>query len=463
MNRYTSRTSPRRAVSSYSSLKKGFTIVELIVVVVVVGIIAGIVIVAYNGVSKNATEVSMKSDLDNAATQLAMDSKRNNGVFPYTAASANGGKGLVTSQGNTFAYSTKSYGYCVSISNSKTTKVFSIKASNPTKIEEAPCTIDVTTFAGACGVWGDNDGMGPAAGFGGPYGIAVDAADNVYVADRGTVKVRKITPAGVSTVLAGTGGTGDANGSGATATFRGLAHLDVDAAGTVYVAEDGGHRIRKITSAGVVSVLAGSGVAGSAIGTGAAAQFRNPGGVAVDASGNIYVADTGNHRIRMVTPAGVVSNYAGTGVAGATNGPIASAQFSSPDDIAIDAAGNLYVSDKGNYRVRIITPGGTVSTLAGSTYGFTNATGTAAQFQWITGLDVDSSGNVYVVEEYPGNKVRMITPGGVVTTYAGTGTSGCIDGIPTVARFSAPHAVAVDSLGKLYVADYDNFVIRKIE
>jgi sugar lactone lactonase YvrE len=250
----------------------------------------------------------------------------------------------------------------------------------------------VTTLAGS--TLGSADGA--LAQFNTPTGVAVDAAGNVYVADQGNHRIRKITPAGIVTTLAGST-AGFADGTGTAAQFDSPDGVAVDTAGNVYVADLGNHRIRKITPASVVTTLAGSGAPGSADGTGAAAQFNFPAGVAVDSAGNVYVADTSNQVIRKITPAGVVTTLAGSG-AGSLNGTGAAAQFNLPRGVAVDAAGNLYVADQGNHLIRKISPAGVVDVVAGSTAGIADGTGPAAQFNNPRGVAVDTAGNLYVAD-----------------------------------------------------------------
>jgi sugar lactone lactonase YvrE len=211
----------------------------------------------------------------------------------------------------------------------------------------------------------------------------------------------------------------------------------------------------------MVSTLAGSGSAGFVDGVGTAAQFNDPIGIAVDAAGNLYVADTKNNRIRKITFSGEVSTLAGSGTAGSADGTGTNAEFSTPFDVAVDASGNVYVADYGNNRIRKITTSGVVSTLAGSTAGFVNGTGTAAKFSGPEGVVVDASGNVYVAD-HRNHCIRKITAGGEVTTLAGSGTLGFVDGTSTAAQFYGPTDVAVDGTGNIYVADRFNHHVRKI-
>ncbi len=305
------------------------------------------------------------------------------------------------------------------------------------------------------------------AGFNLPGGVAVDGAGNVYVADTLNHTIRKITSAGVVSTLAGLKGSqGSADGAGGAARFTFPYGIAVDAAGNVYVADSGNCAIRTITPAGVVVTLAGSaGNAGSADGTGNAATFSSPQGVAVDGAGKVYVADTLNNTIRTVTPAGVVSTLAGSaGNAGSIDGTGGAARFFKPISVTVDVSGNLYVGDFSNNTVRKITSAGAVSTLAGlaGSPGSTDGTGGAARFDRPFGVAVDAAGNVYVADNN-NSTIRKVTPGGVVSTLAGLASSpGSIDGTGSAARFSNPRGVAVDAAGNVYVSDSVNNSIRKV-
>ena len=323
----------------------------------------------------------------------------------------------------------------------------------------------VTTLAGS-GTAGDKNGTGTAAEFDSPTGVAVDSSGILYVADTGNHRIRKITSAGVVTIFAGSGEAGynPEDATGEAAQFDHPRGVAVDSSGNVYVADEKNHRIRKITSGKVVTTFAGTGTAGfvdTDADSNVAAQFHNPYGVAVDSDNNVYVADASNRRIRKITPGRVVTTFAGSGSPGYDNGAGTVAKFWSPYDVAVDSSGNVYVADFGNQRIRKITPGKVVSTFAGSTHGYHNATGTAAQFRNPTGVDVDSSGNVYVAD-YNNHRIRKITSAKEVTTLAGSGTAGFANGASTKAQFNIPFSVAVDSDNNIYVADTDNQRIRKI-
>lgn len=317
----------------------------------------------------------------------------------------------------------------------------------------------VSTFAGS-GASGSADGIGTAATFFNPQSVAVDASGNVYVADGSNRKIRKITSAGVVSTLAGSGVSGSANGTGAAASFTFPMGVAVDASGNVYVADHNANRIRKITPAGVVSTFAGSGVQGSADGTGTAASFNSPAGIALDGSGNVYIADYNNHKIRKITPSGVVSTFAGNGTMSNAEGTGTAAGFSFPAGVAVDGSGNIYVADHNNHKIRKITPARVVSTLTGNgTQGTTDGNKTIATFSYPDHLAADAAGNVYVANL---NKIRKVTPAGVVSTVAGTGAPGDVDGTGIAASFIHVRGVAIDASGNLYVADSGNNKIRKI-
>ena len=328
----------------------------------------------------------------------------------------------------------------------------------------------VITLAGTAGMRGSADGAGAAASFDPPSGVAVDGAGNVYVADAFSSTIRKVTGAGVVTTLAGTAYMrGSADGTGAAASFwleysSACSGVAVDSTGNIYVGDTNNSTIRKVTAAGVVTTLAGTARMPDHVdGTGAAARFNEPSGVAVDGAGNIYVADT-DDTIRKVTAAGVVTTLAGTAFRpGSTDGTGAAASFYGPSGVAVDSAGNFYIADATNDTIRKVTAAAVVTTLAGNaSIGSADGTGAAARFYGASGMAVDSAGNIYVADTF-NSTIRKITAAGVVTTLAGaTGMFGSTDGTGAAARFDFPSDVAVDSAGNVYVADPDNCTIRKV-
>jgi hypothetical protein len=281
-----------------------------------------------------------------------------------------------------------------------------------------------------------------------PSGIVRDASGNLYVCDRDNHRIVKITPAGVGSVFAGSGASGFTNGTGSAAQFNQPYAITIDFAGNFYVGDRINHAIRKITSTGVVTTLAGNGVAGNSNGTGGAASFNEPLGVTVDVSGNIYVADYINSSLRKITPAGVVTTLTSiTNIFGVT----------------VDASGNLYCAQYGNHVVSKYSSTGVYSVIAGmaGTSGTTDGTGAAARFNFPAGITIDGNGNLYVTETF-NNRIRKITAAGVVTTIAGN-TSGFADGIGTAALFDAPIAVTGDFASDfIYIADFGNNKIRKV-
>jgi len=328
------------------------------------------------------------------------------------------------------------------------------------RIRKITSTGGVTTYAGN-GTATFVDGNALSVRISAARGIAFDSYGNAYVADTGNNRIRKITPTGVITTLAGSGNATFANGTGTAASFWTPYGVAVDSSGNVYVADSSNNRIRKVSPAGVVTTFAGSGNATFAEGTGTNASFRNPQGVAIDSSGNLYVADANNNRIRKITSDGVVTTLAGNGNATFSDGTGTNASFNSPFSVSVDSSGNVYVADYSNNRIRKITPTGVVTTLAGSGNAtFVDGTGAAAGFYWPSGVAVDSSGNVYVAD-YGSNRIRKITSAGVVTTLAGSGAASFADGIN--ASFNSPIGVGLDNSGNVYVADFANQRIRRIE
>ncbi len=300
-----------------------------------------------------------------------------------------------------------------------------------------------------------------------PHGITSDLAGNSYVADSYSHTIRKITPAGVISTLAGkTGIAGNADGEGTAARFTYPYGITADAAGNLYVADTYNHTVRKISPSGVVSTLAGvAGSAGSSDGKGASARFTYPNGIQSDRAGNLYVADTSNHTIRRISASDEVSTLAGNaGQAGPNDGQGASARFNNPHALTVDSAGNVYVADSRNHTVRKITPAGMVSTMAGraGNDGSADGKGATASFHIPRGIAADSAGNLYVSDTF-NNTIRKISANGSVITLAGlAGDGGEADGAGGKAQFNKPNGIGVDSFGSLYVVDTENHAIRKI-
>jgi sugar lactone lactonase YvrE len=274
------------------------------------------------------------------------------------------------------------------------------------------------------------------------------------------------------TTFAGTGAQGFSGDTGqaTAAQLRFPQGVAVDGAGNVYVADTQNSRVRRVSPAGVITTLAGTGVAGFSGDTGqaSAAQLRSPQGVAADAAGNVYIADTQNDRVRKVDPAGVITTLAGTGTPGFSGdtGQASLAQLNFPFGVAVDAAGNVYIVDTSNHRVRKVNPAGVITTLAGTgTPGFSGDTGQAslAQLNSPTGVVADSAGNVYIVDRF-NQRVRKVDLAGVITTLAGTGVQGFSGdtGQASLAQLRFPFGVAADGAGTVYIADTNNHRVRKV-
>ncbi|MGB7217219.1 MAG: IPT/TIG domain-containing protein [Vicinamibacterales bacterium] len=327
---------------------------------------------------------------------------------------------------------------------------------------------DVTTLAGSAGNAGSADGTGSAARFNSPLGVAVDASFNVLVADTANHTIRKITPAGVVTTLAGLAGTpGSADAVFALARFSKPSAIAVDGAGNIFIADTENHTIRRIFAgnAGTNTMAGLAGVPGSANGFGTAARFNKPQGIAVDNAGNVYVADTGNHVLRKITGGGNVGSLAGTaGSAGTADGQTSSARFNSPQSLTVDHDGTIFVADTLNHTIRMVTPVGAVSTLAGlaGSAGRAEGTGTDARFNAPAGVAIDATGNLYITDTSNHALRKMTMSTEVVTTLAGSPSNGSIDNTTAAALFASPSSVAVDGSGTVYIADTFNHTIRKI-
>jgi len=306
------------------------------------------------------------------------------------------------------------------------------------------------------------DGNSTTASFNIPFGVAVDSSGNIFVADEMNNKIRKIDSSGNVTTVAGDGNATFADGNSTTASFKYPTGVALDGSGNIFVSDYGNNKIRKIDTSGNVTTVAGTGVMGFADGNSTTAKFGQPTGVALDGSGNIFVADYGSNKIRKIDSSGNVTTVAGDGTATFADGNSTTASFKDPYGVALDSSGNIFVSDTHNHRIRKIDINGNVTTVAGTGNAtFADGNSTTASFNNPTGIAVDSSGNIFVAD-WLNNRIRKIDTSGNVTTIAGTGAPTFADGDSTIAKFHSPSSVAVDSSGNIFVADQTNHRIRKI-
>lgn len=331
----------------------------------------------------------------------------------------------------------------------------------------------VSTVAGT-GVAGFSGDKGPAvaAQLNRPYGIAVDSTGTLYFSDYNNHRVRKITTDGKISTVAGTGVAGFSgdNGPAVSAQLNYPRELAVDSADAVYITDANNHRVRKITPDGKISTVAGTGTGGFSGdgGPATAARLNLPLGVAVDSTGVVYIADYYNHRVRKITPDGKISTVAGTGAAGfrGDGGPAASAQLNGMHGVAVDGADDLYIADAGNHRVRKVTADGQISTVAGTGgagFGGDDGPAVSAQLNLPVGVVVDSTGTLYIAD-LRNHRVRKVTTDGKISTVAGTGTagSGGDDGPAASAQLNNLYGLAVDCVDSLYIADHLNNRVRKV-
>ncbi|TXN35211.1 gluconolactonase [Flagellimonas hymeniacidonis] len=313
----------------------------------------------------------------------------------------------------------------------------------------------VTTFAGD--IQGDTDGTLENAQFSGPVDGVFDSNGNLFVVDNSTHKVRKITPDGVVSTFAGST-IGYEDGIGTEAKFRTPFGIAIDANSNIYVADAGNSRIRKITPEGAVSTFAG-GDSGNEDGNALDAKFSTPHAIDTDGQGNLYVTDVLNHSIRKITPDGTVSTFAGSTV-GDEDGIGSNAKLNRPRGLKVDAQGNIFITDSFNNKIKKITPQAQVTTIAGDVGGNRDGNGTFALFNISLGIDVDTEGILYVADTN-NHSIRKINTSGDVITYAGNG-DGYEDGIGAEAKFDRPFNIILEDEYTSYVMDLNNNRIRKI-
>jgi hypothetical protein len=322
-------------------------------------------------------------------------------------------------------------------------------------------TAMVNTYAGT-GSAGFVDGPGTSAQFNGPSRMDINAGGEIIIADFNNHSIRRIDTKGQVTTLAGNGTSGYVNGTLSQARFARPLGIAIDNAGNIYVADFDNHVIRRISTSNVVSTYAGSGQAGFADGTANAAAFNGPVDVEVDGSGNLYVADLYNHAIRRIATNGVVTTLAGNGTSGFVDSKGTAARFNSPDGLGIDNQSNVYVADLANHAIRKITPTGDVTTIAGNgTPGSADGSLGAARFNFPYDVDLDAAGNIYVADD-KNHKIRVITTNNTVQTFAGSGVEGFQDGQANVARFNDPTGIRVVNSELMYVGDTENNRVRII-
>ncbi|MBI2505665.1 MAG: Ig-like domain-containing protein [Candidatus Latescibacteria bacterium] len=328
----------------------------------------------------------------------------------------------------------------------------------------------ISTVAGngTPGFSGDG-GPATAAQLNGPFAVAVGVQGNLFLADAGNHRIRKVDNAGIISTVAG-GSVGDGLPATEAQLFLPLV-VSVDGQGNFYIADFANHRIRKVDSAGIISTVAGNGTGGFS-GDGRTAtevQLNLPSGVSVDGQGNLFIADRDNHRIRKVDPFGIISTVVGNGTSGFSGdgGEATQAQLNAPVEVVVDAQGNLFIADRGNHRIRKVSSWGTISTVAGEgTAGFSGDGGlaTEAQLSLPSGVAVDGQGNLFIAD-LDNHRIRKVDSTGIISTVAGEGTADFSgDGGPaTAAQLSGPAGVAVDGYGNLYIADRDNHRTRKVD
>ena len=340
-------------------------------------------------------------------------------------------------------------------------------------IDSAGAEYIISTVAGKGTKGFSGDGGGAvSAELNNPYGVSIDTSGNIYIADTTNCRIRKVDTSGIISSFAGNGTLGNSGDSGAavSAQLNFPMGTTLDTAGNVYISDYINNRIRKVSASGIISTIAGNGFQGFAGDGGSAttAQLFYPIGTAFDASGNMYIADYSNNRIRKVDTSGIITTFAGTGVYGYSGdgGPAIAAKLYQPSSVALDASGNVYIADQRNDRIRKVDTNGIITTFAGNgTGGYSGDGGSAASARLLqpSGVTVDASGNLYIADQY-NNRVRKVDTLGIISTIAGSGTQGYFGdgGNASSAELFYPTSVAVDVSGNILVADQGNNRIRKI-
>lgn len=453
----------------------GFTIVEILIVVAVIGILAAITIISYNGIIARGHQSKLIADVGSAGL-LMSSSKSSNGVYPTDRQSLNNGQGLQNGEKVIYNFYSTESTFCIS-ANSVYGNVDTYYVSNTnTNPLKGSCPQDlgaeVATLAGS-GAAGFANGTGTAAVLSSPVGITANPTGNLYFTDGASSRIRMVTTSGAVSTIAGAGGSSYAEGTGSAALFHWPQALTIGAGGLLYVTDTNNHRIRSVTTGGTTAFVAGGSSAGdipltTGSATGTAALFRVARGIVYSPTANLlYVSDSENNKIRSVSAAGVSTTLAGQVSGGLVNGTGAAAKFNYPQGLAVDSAGNIIVADTLAHTIRKVTPAGVVSQIAGggtTTFGqagYVDDNGTAARFNGPMAVTVDSSGVIYVADT--GNhRIRKIATNGDVTTVAGNGTAGYQDGYGTASMFNSPRGLAIGSDGRLYVTDTSNNRLRVI-
>jgi sugar lactone lactonase YvrE len=431
--------------------------------------IAGNRIPGYLGDGSTATsaELAYPSDVavDGSGNVYIVDSQNSavRKVAPTKVITTVAGRGIAGYLGDNGSATLAELNFPSSIAVDSTGNLYIADPDN-SRLREVSTTGTITTIAGN----GAYSGTGSAA-LGNPAGVAVDAAGNLSVADEGTNTIRKLSAAGTMSTIGGSGVYGY-TGDGAAAVSTELAYpagVAVDSSGNVYVVDSYNSRVRKIAASGVITTVAGTGRQGYS-GDGAvatSAELNFPQDIAVDSAGNLYIADTNNSRIRKVSSNGIITTIAGNGTAGylGDNGPASSAELSYPYGVAVSASGVVYIADTANSVIRQISTTGTITTVAGN--GFSGYSGdggspTSAQLNFPAAVAVDASGNIYIADS--ANYVVRAALGGTISTIAGNGIEGYSGdlGAATSAHLGQVHSLALDSRGDIYLADYSNSLVR---